>query len=93
MKICCFTGHRKIPENELSNLQKRLQKTVKGLLKQGVTTFYAGGALEWGGGAHWFLWFLNRQHLKTAKKRGINEKNTAKSDFDGVFYIFFPLYA
>ena len=45
MKICCFTGHRKIPENELSNLQKRLQKTVKGLLKQGVTTFYAGGAL------------------------------------------------
>jgi len=46
-----------------------------------------------GGGAHWFLWFPNRQHLKTAKKRGINEKNTAKSDFDGVFYIFFPLYA
>ena len=45
MKICCFTGHRKIPENELSNLHKRLQKTVKGLLKQGVTTFYTGGAL------------------------------------------------
>lgn len=45
MKICCFTGHRKIPENELPNLHKRLQKAVKGLLKQGVTTFYAGGAL------------------------------------------------
>ena len=44
-KGCCFTGHRKIPENELSNLQKRLQKTVKGLLKQGVTIFYTGGAL------------------------------------------------
>lgn len=45
MNICCFTGHRKIPENELSNLQKRLRKAVKGLLKQGVTTFYTGGAL------------------------------------------------
>ena len=44
-KGCCFTGHRKIPENELPNLQRRLQKAVKGLLKQGVTTFYAGGAL------------------------------------------------
>ena len=44
-KGCCFTGHRKIPENELPNLQKRLQKAVKGLLKQGVTIFYTGGAL------------------------------------------------
>uniref|UniRef100_UPI003FEF540E SLOG family protein n=1 Tax=Candidatus Fimivicinus sp. TaxID=3056640 RepID=UPI003FEF540E len=42
---CCFTGHRKIPKDDLPKLQKRLRKAVKGLLKQGVTIFYTGGAL------------------------------------------------
>lgn len=45
MNNCCFTGHRKIPKNDFLNLQKRLQKTIKQLIKQGVTTFYCGGAL------------------------------------------------
>lgn len=45
MKLCCFTGHRMIPENEYKFLQSRLQKTIQGLLQRGVTTFYCGGAL------------------------------------------------
>ena len=43
--LCCFTGHRKIPTVDLPTLQKRLQKTIKQLMKQDITTFYCGGAL------------------------------------------------
>lgn len=45
MKLCCFTGHRKIPTVDLPTVQKRLQKTIKQLMKQDITTFYCGGAL------------------------------------------------
>lgn len=43
--LCCFTGHRMIPENEYKFLQSHLQKTIQGLLQRGVTAFYCGGAL------------------------------------------------
>ena len=43
--LCCFTGHRKIPTVDLPTVQKRLQKTIKQLMKQDITTFYCGGAL------------------------------------------------
>lgn len=42
---CSFTGHRRIPQDDFFNLQKRLQKIIKQLIKQGITTFYCGGAL------------------------------------------------
>ena len=42
---CSFTGHRRIPQDDFLNLQKRLQKIIKQLIKQGITTFYCGGAL------------------------------------------------
>lgn len=45
MKTCFFTGHRNISESERSIVQKRLQKIVKACMKQGITTFYCGGAL------------------------------------------------
>ena len=43
--LCCFTGHRKIPEDERFLLRPRLQKTIQGLLNRDITTFYCGGAL------------------------------------------------
>ena len=47
MKIsaCCFTGHRIIPVNELNMLSGELMKAVEELILQGVTDFYAGGAI------------------------------------------------
>ena len=42
---CCFTGHRDIPEDERASIQKRLEAEVINLILQGVTDFYAGGAL------------------------------------------------
>ena len=44
-QTCCFTGHRHIPENELLQIQKRLESEIINLINQGVTEFRAGGAL------------------------------------------------
>ena len=45
MESCCFTGHRKIPEDERSTVHKRLHQMVKALLNREIATFYCGGAL------------------------------------------------
>lgn len=44
-RTCCFTGHRIIPEKDISHLQKRLEKTVIDLVEKGYRYFGAGGAL------------------------------------------------
>ena len=41
-QTCCFTGHRKIPESEYHNIQKRLEEEVAKLIRQGVRYFGAG---------------------------------------------------
>lgn len=41
---CCFTGHRVLPEGEISVIEKRLEETIKMLVLQGVRYFGAGGA-------------------------------------------------
>lgn len=43
--ICCFTGHRAIPTNELSPLANRLRETISQLASDGILTFRAGGAM------------------------------------------------
>ena len=45
MEICCFTGHREIPNDKIVALKIRLDETIDSLLAEGVTTFRAGGAL------------------------------------------------
>ena len=42
---CCFTGHRRIPENETAPLKARLRETVEALIRRGYIYFGAGGAL------------------------------------------------
>lgn len=44
-ETCCFTGHRKIPEEEREQLARRLEETVEDLIRAGVCYFGAGGAL------------------------------------------------
>lgn len=46
MKNCCFTGHRNIP-SENTELQAELENVLRGLIENGVTNFYAGGAIGW----------------------------------------------
>ena len=43
MKSVCFTGHRHICNEE--QLQNRLIETLESLISNGVTDFYAGGAI------------------------------------------------
>ncbi|MGI6255272.1 MAG: SLOG family protein [Acutalibacter sp.] len=42
---CCFTGHRRIPEQDMLWLRRRLREEILTLAEEGVTTFLAGGAL------------------------------------------------
>ncbi len=47
MKSACFTGHRKIKE-DTAVLEKRLYNVLENYIKnQGLTDFYAGGAVGW----------------------------------------------
>ena len=43
--ICCFTGHRHIPTEEIRNLYRELERVLNILIKSGVTHFRTGGAL------------------------------------------------
>ena len=42
---CCFTGHRKLPQDKIEIIIKRLDREVDNLINQGVTEFISGGAL------------------------------------------------
>ena len=44
LKICCFTGHRDIPEHLTRGAKDMLEKAVRSLARQGVSSFRAGGA-------------------------------------------------
>ena len=41
---CCFSGHRKLPLEQLNEIRKRLKDKVIELINQGVNTFYSGYA-------------------------------------------------
>ncbi len=43
-KVCCFTGHRVIPDNRRENLRWKLNKSLLTLVQKGVCRFRAGGA-------------------------------------------------
>lgn len=42
---CCFTGHRKLPENRIPDILSRLEEVLERLIQEGVREFCAGGAL------------------------------------------------
>ena len=42
---CCFSGHRQIPEGQYEAIAAETALWVRWLYQQGVTRFYAGGAL------------------------------------------------
>lgn len=44
-KTACFTGHRKIPPESISELSQRLKNTLLRLTEEGYMYFGAGGAL------------------------------------------------
>jgi len=44
-RAAAFTGHRDIATSEYEDLTKRLFLTVDRLYREGVTTYYCGGAL------------------------------------------------
>lgn len=45
LKTCCFTGHRKLPQDKIEQILIRLNQEVDNLISQGITDFISGGAL------------------------------------------------
>lgn len=43
--ICCFTGHREIPNEYIVRLSNLIDETILTLYEKGVRTFRAGGAM------------------------------------------------
>lgn len=43
--VCCFTGHRQLPESEHAIIQGALYNAVISLIDRGVKTYCTGGAL------------------------------------------------
>lgn len=44
-RTCCFTGHRKIPSEQYTQIARRLRYEIVKLIEQGYVFFGAGGAL------------------------------------------------
>lgn len=44
-QTCCFTGHRKIPCEQIAHIQEKLEETIRMLILKGVIYYGAGGAL------------------------------------------------
>lgn len=42
---CCFTGHRKLPQNKIEKIILNLNREIENLIAHGVTDFISGGAL------------------------------------------------
>lgn len=42
---CFFTGHRKLPKNQIGDIVKNLKLTTERLIKEGITEFILGGAV------------------------------------------------
>lgn len=43
-RTACFTGHRKIPAQEIKNIEKRLDKIIEKLYQKGVIFYGVGGS-------------------------------------------------
>lgn len=43
--VCCFTGHRHIPREDIKSLYHELMRVIDILIRSGVTRFRTGGAL------------------------------------------------
>ena len=43
-KCCCFTGHRKITEEQIPHICAEVDRIIIELVEKGVTVFYCGGA-------------------------------------------------
>jgi hypothetical protein len=44
-RTCCFSGHRKIPPEQYTQIAGRLRNEIERLIKNGYVFFGAGGAL------------------------------------------------
>lgn len=45
-RTVCFTGHRKIPAEDIKSIEKQLDRIIKKLYRKGVIFYGAGGSYE-----------------------------------------------
>ena len=99
-KTACFTGHRKIPPESISELSQRLKNTLLRLIEEGYMYFGAGGAFGFDTLAAQCVLSLRKRypHIKlilvlpcTAQTKGWSKNDIAiyeeiKSQADKVVY-------
>lgn len=44
-QICCLTGHRRLPQDQLEEITETLKQAVEKLISEGVRCFRVGGAV------------------------------------------------
>lgn len=44
-KVCCFTGHRNLPQWEENSMRQKLQAVIREFAIAGIRTYCAGGAM------------------------------------------------
>ena len=44
-RVCCFSGHRKIPQRKSGQIQERLRNEIVTAIQNGYSFFYTGGAI------------------------------------------------
>ena len=44
-QCCCFTGHRRMPGEQVIEIKRRLEDIMEDLIGRGVECFWFGGAL------------------------------------------------
>ena len=98
---CCFTGHRKIPSEEIPMVKKKLRDALVECIKRGYQYFGSGGALGFDLLAAWealkliseyphiklILVLPCRNQTRWWRETDIHEYERIKSKADKVFYI------
>ena len=44
-KVCCFTGHRRLPAAKIDGIKRRAEERIRTLYADGVRVFCVGGAM------------------------------------------------
>ena len=44
-QVCCFTGHRNLPQREENSMRQKLQAVIREFAIAGIRTYCAGGAM------------------------------------------------
>ena len=87
-QTCCFTGHRKIPSDEYTDIAERTQEEIIKLINNGYRYFGAGGAIGFDTLAAWIVLKLKSDypHIRLILVLPCREQTRGWSEKDKKIY-------